>query len=81
MKKAQKIIIGVFVAVQVFAYFTVLQFLGEMIAHSSNAIEYFLWLVAFSITFMMALLHVGVLLLFSNTGNLPWLKNQREKKG
>lgn len=79
MKKAQKIIIGVFVAVQVFAYFTALQFLGEMIAHSSNAIEYFLWLVAFSITFMMALLHVGVLLLFSNTGNLPWIKSVKKQ--
>lgn len=79
MKKAQKIIIGVFVAVQVFAYFTALQFLGEMIAHSSNAIEYFLWLVAFSITFMMALLHVWVLLLFSNTGNLPWIKSVKKQ--
>ena len=40
MKNAQKIIIGTFVAVQVFAYFTALQFLGEMIAHSGNALQY-----------------------------------------
>lgn len=65
-----KILVGVFIALQLGAYFTLLSFLGSWIAHAHNVIYYVLGLVAFSIAFMTGILHIGILLLFSNPDKL-----------